>query len=98
MRQSAILLLVFLLASCSLGRSPTPGQWVNPPLVEAPAIVYDKDGATGILHLSLKGERDPLKVGVTISPAGWEALSAWVSQTYEDGKVRWRVLEEANRP
>jgi len=51
-----------------------------------------------VLHLSLKGEQNPLRVGVTISPAGWEALSAWVTQTYEDGKVRWIALEEANKP
>ena len=46
---------------------------------------------------SAKEEPAITGIAVMFTPRAWEVFSAWVSQTYEDGKVRWTVLEEANR-
>jgi len=82
---------------CSLGRSPTTGQWVNPPLVDPPALDYELS-STGVLVFSAKEETRIDDVAVVFTQKAWDLFSAWVSKTYEDGKVRWAVLEEANRP
>ena len=98
MRRVGILCLVYLLTwGCSLGRSPTPGPYLNPPLAEKPALDFDKDERTGAVIVSTKDEASIQAIAVMFTGKAWEQFSAWVSQTYEDGKVRWRVLEEANR-
>ena len=97
--RSVILLLACLLTwGCSPGRSPTTGLWVNPPLVEAPALDYQLDKATGLIIISTREEATIGPLHAAFTKKAWDAMSAWVSQIYEDGKVRWTVLEEANKP
>lgn len=98
MRRVGIVSLACLLTwGCNLGRSPTDALWLNPPLAEAPALDFSKDERTGKVIISAKEESAILDIAVMFTGKAWEQFSAWVSQTYEDGKVRWRVLEEANR-
>jgi len=97
-KRSVILLLACLLASCSLARNPTTGQWVNPPLVEPPGLDYQLDKATGMLLISTRDEERIGQLHAAFTEKAWKAMSAWVSQIYEDGKVRWIALEEANKP
>ena len=57
----------------------------------------DRNSATGLIVFSAREETNIQDLSVAFTAKGWALFSAWVSQTYEDGKVRWRVLEEANR-
>ena len=53
--------------------------------------------ANGVLVFSLKTEDTIPAIGAVFTPAAWQAFAEWVNQIYQDGKVRWTVLEEANR-
>ena len=97
MRHVGILLVCLAIWGCSLGRSQTDAPWPNPPLAEKPALDFSKDGRTGAVIISANDEATIQDIAVMFTGKAWEQFSAWVSQTYEDGKVRWRVLEEANR-
>ena len=107
MRRVGMLLLACLLIwGCSLGRSPTSGPWLNPPLAEQPKLDYQSGSknSTGrwlfppdVIVVSSQDEAAIQGIGAVFTKQAWAEFSAWVAQTYEDGKVRWRVLEEANR-
>ena len=106
MRHVGMLLLVCLVTlGCSLGRSQTDAPWPNPPLAEKPPLDYQigsrgRDGSErlpGVVIFSTKDEGAIDNIAVAFTAEAWNRFSAWVSQTYEDGKVRWRVLEEANK-
>lgn len=54
--------------------------------------------ANGVILFSKGTEESIRDIAAAFTREAWIAFGAWISQTYEDGKVRWKVLEEANKP
>lgn len=52
----------------------------------------------GTVIFSTPAEATIGDISVAFTGRAWEAFSEWVNRTYTDGLIRWRVLEEANKP
>ena len=52
----------------------------------------------GTIIFSTPAEATIGDISVAFTDRAWMAFSEWVNRTYTDGIIRWRVLEEANKP